>query len=72
MSATEITKELARQWKELDEDEQNEWKEATVQTRNDEDCRLEVCFNKTTQQCGFKSYLTDSSQVTVSEPLFTK
>ena len=26
MSATEITKELARQWKELDEDEQNEWK----------------------------------------------
>jgi hypothetical protein len=28
MSATEITKELARQWKELDEDEQNEWKEA--------------------------------------------
>jgi len=30
MSATEITKELARQWKELDEDEQNEWKEATV------------------------------------------
>jgi hypothetical protein len=27
MSATEITKELARQWKELDEDEQNEWKE---------------------------------------------
>jgi len=31
MSATEITKELARQWKELDEDEQNEWKEV-VQT----------------------------------------
>ena len=30
MSAAEITKELARQWKELDEDEQNEWKEATV------------------------------------------
>ena len=28
MSATEITKELARQWKELDEDEQNEWKQA--------------------------------------------
>ena len=27
MSATEITKELARQWKELGEDEQNEWKE---------------------------------------------
>ena len=27
MSATEITKELARQWKELDEDEQNEWKQ---------------------------------------------
>ena len=31
MSATEITKELARQWKELDEEEQNEWKEV-VQT----------------------------------------
>jgi structure-specific recognition protein 1 len=30
MSATEITKELARQWKELDEDEQNEWKEAVT------------------------------------------
>jgi len=30
MSATEITKELARQWKELDEDEQNEWKEVAV------------------------------------------
>jgi hypothetical protein len=28
MSATEITKELARQWKDLDENEQNEWKEA--------------------------------------------
>jgi hypothetical protein len=27
MSATEITKELARQWKELDEDEKNEWNE---------------------------------------------
>ena len=27
MSATEITKELARQWKELDEEEQNEWKQ---------------------------------------------
>ena len=35
MSAVEITKELARQWNELDEDEQNDWKEtvATVQTR---------------------------------------
>jgi hypothetical protein len=31
VSAAEITKELARQWKELDEDEQNEWKEV-VQT----------------------------------------
>ena len=30
MRATEITKELARQWKELDEDEQNEWKEAVT------------------------------------------
>jgi len=30
MSAAEITKELARQWKELDEDEQNEWKEAVA------------------------------------------
>jgi hypothetical protein len=30
MSATEITKELARQWKELDEEEQNEWKEAVT------------------------------------------
>jgi hypothetical protein len=30
ISATEITKELARQWKELDEDEQNEWKEAVT------------------------------------------
>ena len=30
MSATEITKELARQWKELDEDEQNEWKEVVA------------------------------------------
>jgi hypothetical protein len=30
MSATEITKELARQWKELDQDEQNEWKEAVT------------------------------------------
>ena len=30
MSATEITKELARQWKELDEDEQNEWKKAVT------------------------------------------
>jgi len=30
MNATEITKELARQWNELDEDEQNEWKEAVT------------------------------------------
>jgi hypothetical protein len=30
MSATEITKELARQWKQLDEDEQNEWKQVVV------------------------------------------
>ena len=30
MSATEITKELARQWKELDEEEQNEWKEVVA------------------------------------------
>ena len=27
MNATEITKELARQWKEMDEEEQNEWKQ---------------------------------------------
>jgi len=30
MNATEITKELARQWKELDEVEQNEWKEVVT------------------------------------------
>jgi hypothetical protein len=32
MSATEITKELARQWKELDEVEQNEWKKVVART----------------------------------------
>jgi hypothetical protein len=30
MNATKITKELARQWKELDEVEQNEWKEVVT------------------------------------------
>jgi hypothetical protein len=30
MNATEIAKELARQWKQLDEVEQNEWKEVVT------------------------------------------